>query len=106
MWTASHGHFKLGRSCQTGIVVIVLARPVNHCAGIETLHPRVRRPVVIQTKIGSIPWESVPNEIQTRETKSFRVSQSLKLDAGEPGAVDSGSQPSKVPVTKNRRLQN
>src|SRR4029077_8291608 len=106
IWTASPGQIKLGRSCQSAIVVIVLANPVNHCAGIETLDPRVRRPVVVQTEIGSIPWKSVPNDKQTRETKSFRVSQSLKLEPGEPGAIDSGCQPPPVPVAKNRRLQN
>src|SRR5439155_17629678 len=103
---AGSRHLELGRSCQSDIVVIVLANPVNHCADIETLHPRVRRPVVVQSEIGSIPWEGVPKDKQTRETKSFRVSQSLKLDPGEPGAVDSGCQPPPVSVAKNRRLQN
>src|SRR5262249_36959527 len=31
------------------IFVMILANPVNHCAGIETLHPRVTRTVVVQT---------------------------------------------------------
>src|SRR5437773_8059963 len=86
---------------QSYIVVIILANPVNHCAGIETLHPRVSRPVVVQTEIGSMPWESVPREIQTRETESFQ-----ELDPGEPGAVERESQPAIILVAKNRRLQN
>src|SRR5205823_11757183 len=98
MWTASHGHFKLGRSCQSGIVVIVLANPVNHCAGIETLHPRVRRPVVVQSKIGSIPWECVQSEKPTRETKSFPVRLKLKLGPGEPCAVERECEPTIILV--------
>src|SRR5262249_55586624 len=100
------GQIELGRSCQSGIVVIILASPVNHCAGIDTLHPGVRRPVVVQTEIGSIPWESVPSNKQTRETKSFRVRQTLKLGPGEPCAVERECQPTIILVAENRRLQN
>src|SRR5205823_687101 len=83
-----------------------LANPVNHCAGIETLHPRVRRPVVVQSKIGSIPWECVQSEKPTRETKSFPVRLKLKLGPGEPCAVERECQPTIILVAKNRRLQN
>ena len=73
IWTASHRQIKPVRSCQSDIVVIILASPVDHCAGIETVHPRIRRPVIVQTEIGSTPWETIRKKKQTRDTKMFAV---------------------------------
>src|SRR5437016_2399345 len=84
---------------------MVLASPVDDCAGIETLHPRVGRPVVVQSEIGSVPWETVPKKKRTRDSK-FRVRHILKLDPGEPCAVERECQSTIISVAKNRRLQN
>src|SRR5262245_46640809 len=50
-------HIELGRLCQSDIIVIVLANPVDHRTNIKTLHPRVSCAVIEQPKIGSMPWQ-------------------------------------------------
>src|SRR4030095_13968995 len=83
---------------------MVLASPVDHCAGFETSHPRVGRPVVVQTEISPIPWETVRKKKRARDSKFF--SATPKLDPGKPCAVDRECQPTIISVAKNRGLQN
>ena len=78
---------------QRDIVVFILANPVDYCANIQTLHPRISGAIVEQTKIGSIPRQRVgqsesPRCEFARDTKSFGVGKGLKLGPGKPGAVD------------------
>src|SRR6516225_9942607 len=78
---------------------------------IQTLHPSVSRTVVKQTEIGAVPWqrasqaESRRNDF-ARDTEAFCIRRNLKLSSGQPSAVQRCRQSAKIPVTKNRRIQN
>ena len=74
-------------SCQTEIVIFVLAGVVDYCANIQTLHPRIGWAVVEQTEIGAAPWQRAGQGKSrrydfARDTKPFCIRQDLKLSSG------------------------
>jgi hypothetical protein len=66
----------VAQTCETDIVIFVLADVVDYRANIQTLHPRISRAIVEQTEIGPIPWqragkgESRRNKL-ARDTEPF-----------------------------------
>src|SRR6266436_5034425 len=80
-------------------------------ANIQTLHPRIRRAVVEQTKIGSIPRQRT-GQVESRrqnltpDTEPFALRVNLKLSSREPGAIGRECEPAEIAVAKNRRIQN
>src|SRR5207244_4844118 len=90
--TASSRHIYFRRSCETDIVIFVLAGVVDYRANIKTSQPCVDRAVVEQTEIGPIPWqrtsqsESRRNKL-ARDAEPFCIRPNLKLTPGSPGAV-------------------
>src|SRR4029077_1962329 len=77
----------------------------------ETLQPRVGRAVVVQTEIGPIPWqrtgqgESRRRKL-SRDPESFNVGANLEFSPRQPSTVGGECQSAKIPVAKNRRVQN
>src|SRR6266478_5508017 len=102
---------RLSRSCQTGIVVLVLADPVDYRADIETTSPGIGRAIVKDTEVGPMPRQRTGQSESRRQkftsdTETFRIDVGLKLSPGQPGAIDRSRYSAPIAAAKDRRIHN